>query len=453
MLQKNKTNLEEVFKAYDIRGLYKTQIDENFAKKLALSLTYYFGLKQLKIATAYDVRDSSKELYKVLNEEFVREGHEVHALGLVPTPLFYNYIAGYGMNGGVMVTASHNPPDWTGFKLCKEKAEIIGEGSGMEMIKSNFFQDIKPIKVGEGKLLEVNAENYYINFLSSHVNSSLNYSVCIDIGNGSTFSIMPKICNSYKMKCELLFPEPDGRFPNRPSEPTDETLTKLKEIVKRSSCPGAAFDGDGDRLVMVDEEGNVVRGDVLFALIAKGYENYDEKRAIIEVNFSEAVEYFLRNMGYKVYISRVGHSFITKEMIDKSALIGGEISGHYYFKETYGADDSIFAFVKVLETLKKLKISIKDFIKELNLPPSSDIVAVPVVDSAKDYIMEKLKVYYEKESKKVIEIDGIKAYFDDGWILIRKSNTMPQIKVKAEGYGYKRLLEQAIKLIDELSKS
>ncbi len=204
---------------------------------------------------------------------------------------------------------------------------------------------------------------------------------------------------------------------------------------------------------MVDEDGNVVRGDVLFALIAKGYENYDEKRAIIEVNFSEAVESFLRNLGYQVYVSRVGHSFITKEMIKNNALIGGEVSGHYYFKETFGADDSIFAFIKVLETIKKLKTLIKDFVKGLNLPPSSDVVAVPVADEVKDRVMENLKAYYEKESKRIIEIDGIKAYFDDGWVLIRKSNTMPQIKIKAEGYGYKRLLEQAIKLIDEFSKS
>ncbi len=453
MLERNKKDLENVFKAYDIRGLYKLQIDDTFAKKLAISFTYYFGLKKLKIATAYDVRESSKALYDVINEEFLREGHEVHALGLVPTPMFYNYIARYGMNGGIMVTASHNPPDWTGFKLCKENAEIIGEGSGIEIIKNKFFEDTKPVKVGDGKLLNINAEKDYINFLKTHISPPLNSSVCVDIGNGSTFSIIPKICTAYNLECELLFPNPDGNFPNRPSEPTDETLTKLKETVKKKSYPGAAFDGDGDRLVMVDEDGNVVRGDVLFALIAKSYENYEKKNAIIEVNFSEAVESFLKSLGYKVFISRVGHSFITKEMIKNDALIGGEISGHYYFKETYGADDSIFAFVKVLETIKKLKITLKDFIKELNLPPSSDVVAIPVDDTLKDIVMERLKTYYQSVSKKIIEIDGLKVYFDDGWVLVRKSNTMPQIKVKAEGYGYRRLLEQAIKLIDEFSKS
>jgi len=204
---------------------------------------------------------------------------------------------------------------------------------------------------------------------------------------------------------------------------------------------------------MVDEDGNVVRGDVLFALIAKGYEKSRDKKAIIEVNFSEAIENFLKNLGFEVFVSRVGHSFITKEMIEKNALLGGEISGHYYFKETFGADDSIYAFVKVLETLKKLNLSIKDFVKGLNLPPSSEVIALAVPDGSKDLIMDRLKAYYENESKRIITIDGIKAYFDDGWVLIRKSNTMPQIKIKAEGTGYKRLLDQAVKLVNEFSKS
>jgi len=450
---KDKGKLEDVFKAYDIRGLYAVQIDKDFTRKLALSLTYFFGLKQLKLATAYDVRESSRILYNILNEEFIREGHEVHALGLVPTPVFYNYIARHNMNGGVMVTASHNPPEWVGFKLCKENAEIIGEGNGMEFVKNKFFEEIKFVKVGEGKLVHANAEDDYLSFLNLNIRPPLSHKLCIDIGNGSTYSIVPKICNSYKMECMLVFPEPDGRFPNRSSEPTDESLVKLKEIVKTKSCPGAAFDGDGDRLVMVDEDGNVVRGDVLFALIAKGYEKNQNKKAIIEVNFSETIEKFLKDLGFEVFVSRVGHSFITKEMIEKNALIGGEISGHYYFKETFGADDSIYAFIKVLETLKKLNLSIKDFVKGLNLPPSSEVIALAVPDESKDLIMSKLKAYYENQSKRIITIDGIKAYFDDGWVLIRKSNTMPQIKIKAEGIGYKRLLDQAVKLVNEFSKS
>ena len=448
----NFENLEEVFKAYDIRGIYKKQIDEKFAKQLALAYTYYFGSKQLKIATAYDVRESSKKLYETLNDELASLGHQVHALGLVPTPVFYNYIARKNLNGGIMVTASHNPPDWAGFKLCKENAEVIGEGNGMEEIKKYFFSKTEA-KKNQGEVINPDAESEYIDFLKQKITLFKPFNIVVDIGNGSTFRLVPKICKAFNLRCKLLFAEPDGTFPNRPSEPTDESLTALKEEVKKEKTVGVAFDGDGDRAVMVDEDGKTVRGDVLFALLAKAYSQYKDKKAVIEVNFSEAIENYLKELGYEVYISRVGHSFITKAMVERGAIIGGEVSGHYYFKDTYGADDSIFAFVKAIETMQKYDITLREFIKSLNLPPSSDVITITVQENLKDFIIKKVKEYYEKKAKKIVTIDGIKAYLDGGWVLVRKSNTMPQIKIKAEGERYEEILEEAKKLIIELSKS
>ncbi|MGC9208430.1 MAG: hypothetical protein ACP5GH_01035 [Nitrososphaeria archaeon] len=444
---------DEVFKAYDIRGIYGSQIDDQFARRLARSFSVYFGVERMRVAVAYDVRDNSRRLYEVVSDELASEGHEVHKLGLVPTPVFYNYIIRKGLIGGIMVTASHNPPEWVGFKLCGPEATVLGEGSGMERIKEIFAQNPEPIKKEGGKAIVADAEGSYLEFLEEQIKTDLNMNVIVDIGNGSTYSLVPKLCRAYSISCELLFPEPDGRFPNRPSEPTDDSLTVLKRKTREKGVIGAAFDGDGDRLVMVDEYGRTVKGDVLFALLAENYKERENKKAVIEVSFSERIEERLRELGYEVYVSRIGHSFITDLMKKTGALIGGEVSGHYYFKEAKGSDDSIFAFVRVLEILKRLGIRLSDYIDALNLPPSSDIVTVTVPENRKDYVIEKMTEYYVSRARKVITVDGIKAYMEGGWVLVRKSNTMPQIKIKAEGPEYLRLVDEAKRLVSELSRS
>ncbi len=188
-------------------------------------------------------------------------------------------------------------------------------------------------------------------------------------------------------------------------------------------------------------------------MLAELYRGKNNKKAVIEVNFSEAVEDKLRSMGYDIIVSKVGHSYITDLMINRGALIGGEISGHYYFADMYGLDDAMFAWVKMVEHISNSGTLLSDLVSRIKLPPSSDVITVPVKENQKEQIMKEVNRELRAGAQKVIDIDGVKAYFDDGWVLVRQSNTMPQIKIKSEGTGYQRLLNMARELILRLSSS
>ncbi|MGC8662023.1 MAG: phosphomannomutase/phosphoglucomutase [Nitrososphaeria archaeon] len=440
------------FHAYDIRGIYGKEIDREFAIKIADSLTSYIGGAG-SIAVGMDVRDSSADLYSVIVERLKGTGNSVHMLGLVPTPAFYFAIAHLGLDGGIMVTASHNPPEYNGFKLCEKGGRIIADGFGMEKFKQIFSSNQVPPK-SKGQAIKTSIEDMYVEYIRSRVKIGNQPKIIVDIGNGATFSFAKVICRNLGFNCRFINDVPDGTFPSRPSEPTDQTVGKLKEaVINYGADLGVAFDGDGDRALFVDEKGKTVRGDVAFAVLAELYRGKNNKKAVIEVNFSEAVEDKLRSMGYDIIVSKVGHSYITDLMINRGALIGGEISGHYYFADMYGLDDAMFAWVKMVEHISNSGTLLSDLVSRIKLPPSSDVITVPVKENQKEQIMKEVNRELRAGAQKVIDIDGVKAYFDDGWVLVRQSNTMPQIKIKSEGTGYQRLLNMARELVLRLSSS
>ncbi|MEM0123710.1 MAG: hypothetical protein QXI38_04310 [Conexivisphaerales archaeon] len=440
------------FHAYDIRGIYGKEIDQEFAIKVADSLTAYIGGAG-GIAVGMDVRDSSAYLYKVIVERLSATGNKVHMLGLVPTPAFYFAIAHLGLDGGIMVTASHNPPEYNGFKLCEKGGRIIAESFGMERFKQIFSSGQVPLQ-SEGITIKTDIASTYVDYIKSKVKISNPLKIIVDIGNGATFSFAKAICTGLGLNCKFINDEPDGTFPSRPSEPTDQVVGQLKRSVLNEGADlGVAFDGDGDRALFVDDKGKAVRGDVAFAVLAEFYPDKGNKKAVIEVNFSEAIEDKLRSLGYETIVSKVGHSYITDLMINRDALIGGEISGHYYFADMYGLDDAMFAWVKMVEHISNNRVPLSELVSRIKLPPSSDIITVPVEENKKELIMKEVTRELSARAQKVIDIDGVKAYFYDGWVLVRKSNTMPQIKIKSEGEGYLRLLNMAKELVLRLSNS
>ncbi len=442
----------KAFHAYDIRGIYGNEINEEFAARIADSLTLYLGGSG-SVAVGMDVRDSSADLYNVLVERLKSIGNKVHMLGIVPSPAFYFSIAHLKLDGGVMVTASHNPPEYNGFKLCERAGKIIAEGFGMERFKQVFLSG-KKAPEASGSAVKTNVEDIYVDYVKSRARISSSIKIVVDIGNGATFSFSKALCSGLGLNCKFINDVPDGTFPSRPSEPTDQTVGQLKEAVLNEGADlGVAFDGDGDRALFVDEKGKTVRGDVSFAILAEAYQQLKNKRAVIEVNFSEAVEEKLKSMGYEVIMSKVGHSYITDLMLNRGALIGGEISGHYYFADMYGLDDAMFAWIKMVEHISNNAVHLSDLVSKIKIPPSSDVITVQVDDAKKDQIISKVSVELGSKAQRVVDIDGIKAYFDDGWVLVRKSNTMPQIKIKSEGPGYLRLLNMAKDLVLKFSSS
>lgn len=441
-----------VFHAYDIRGIYGKDIDTEFARRLASSYLLFLNKERPKLMVGKDVRIHSGLLHDALCEELSNHGAEVYSLGTVPTPLFYFSIIREEADGGIMVTASHNPPEWNGFKLCRERAFIVAKGMGMEKLESIFYSKAEP-KRATGSVRELKIEEEYISYVSSIIEIPRKVRLCMDIGNGSCFYVAPELAKRLDLELHIINGEPDGRFPNRPPEPKDENISELKRaVVSKHLDFGVAFDGDGDRAVFVDDKGRTLPGDVVTAILAKAYLRKGRGKVITEVNFSRAVEKYIESLGGEVVESRVGHAYIMDLMISEGALLGGEVSGHYYFSDLYGLDDATFAAFKMAEVVGIEGAKLSELVDSIPKLPSSPVQVVEVPDELKPIIVEEAAQKLRSMGFNISRVDGVKAFSSDGWILIRPSNTMPQIKYRAEGRdegALRHLLNLARSIIEE----
>lgn len=443
-----------VFYAYDIRGIYGKDIDEEFAKRLGYAFYEFLGKDDPKLAIGRDVRLHSENLQVAILGALQRSGAEIYSLGIVPTPVLYFSIVHYGLDGGVMITASHNPPEWNGFKLCRERAYIVAQGMGMERLRTLFNEGRRPSK-REGKILDYSETilKDYEEFVLKATEVKRRLKVGIDIGNGTCSYLAPRLMEKLGLEVYTINEEADGRFPSRRPEPTDENIRPLKELVKEKGLDfGVAYDGDGDRALFIDDQGRTIPGDVTLAVLAKHRLGEDEGKIVVEVNFSSAVEEYIRSMGGEIIESRVGHAYIMDLMIKEKALLGGEVSGHFYFSEIYGLDDAIFSTVKMAEAISALDKPLSQLVKEVPRLPNSPVYVIEVPDRIKFELVEEVARHFEKRGFRVSRIDGVKAFSKDGWVLVRASNTMPQVKFRAESKteeGLKGLIRLTKTFIDE----
>jgi len=438
------------FHAYDIRGIVGREIDVDFARRLGEAFSVYLG-KRSRLAVGMDVRNQSPELSRALISSLVRSGNTVEWLGIVPTPLFYFAIAHRRLDGGIMVTASHNPPEYNGFKLCREGAYIVAAGMGMERLKDIFDSggEMPPEQAGGG-IVDANVEDEYLRYIATKVSPLGGMGVVLDVGNGATYMAARRALEVAGAHVITINDAPDGSFPSRPPEPKDESIGALKRaVMDHGAALGVAFDGDGDRALFVDERGRTLSGDVALALIGRYYleRNGWAGRVVTEVNISSATQSYLAGLGGKVIESRVGHAYIMDTMLREGALVGGEISGHYYFSDVYGLDDALFAAIVMAEVIRRYGRPLSSLAADIPTLPSSPVLEIDVPDEMKAGILEGIGDKLALDAKRISRIDGIKAFYDDGWVLIRASNTMPQLKVRAEGRGNKRLLEMVARMI------
>lgn len=431
---------DSIFRAYDIRGIYPTDIDERFASLCAKGLITY--LKGRRIAVSMDVRESNEELARPFIEALVESGAEVWFIGVMPTPLLYFTIAHYGLDGGAAVSASHNPAEWNGFKLCGKGARVLGWGEGMEKIKDLMEREMFTGSGQKGLVREMHDEvlKEYENFIKQNCSFTRKLKVAIDPGNGASSGFASGLMKRMPIDVTAINDIPDGKFPSRNPEPKPETITGLVEVVRSEGLDfGVAFDGDGDRAMFVDDKGTVLYGDRVLALFAENMLQPEEK-VVYEVSCSNAVVDTTKKKGGVPIISKVGHSSVQSKMTEEDARMGGEISGHLYFRETYYFDDAFFAAAKMAELvsnsgrkLSELTADLPEYvraIKEFDAP-----------DKEKFAIVERIKKGMEGKGFEIVDIDGVKAIKDDGWFIIRASNTTPKIKMTAEATDKKRLDE------------
>ncbi|MEM5828411.1 MAG: phosphomannomutase/phosphoglucomutase [Candidatus Aenigmatarchaeota archaeon] len=444
---------DKVFRAYDIRGIYPNEINEDFAYKLGIAISNFLKGKNKKVVIGNDVRLSSESLKNSLINSLNENGINVIDIGLVPTPLVSIATKMLKASLGVSITASHNPKEWNGFILNDSKGIAIGLGFGLEKIKDLMKEGIKEKRRKKGKTEKINFEEKYIEFIRKRFNFQSNLTIIIDAGNGNASEIIPKILREYNKGFNIeLFCRFDGNFPNRDPEPKKENLSKLieKVLIEKADI-GFAYDGDADRIVIVDDKGNVLTSHQILSLLMQSYGNrMKNKKVVVEVLSSLAALEEIRKYKAKPIISKVGRTYIQNEMYKNKALLAAEISYHFYFKEAFYQDDTIFATLKILELLSKANKKISELIKDV---PNYfyESKRIEISDEKKFKFVESLEK--EFENYRIERIDGIKVWIDDeSWICIRASNTEPKISIAYESKNQKRfeeLKEIANKIVEK----
>jgi len=431
--QKNQAS-EHIFRAYDIRGVYGRDLTPKIVEQIAMGFGTYIGGAGKNLAVGRDVRLSGEELKRAVVKGLVSVGCNVMDLGLVTTPILYWAIAHLNKHGGVMVTASHNPPEWNGLKLCREKGLIVGQGFGMEelkeVVKNKKFA--KPAALGTTETYGT-IINEYSQFILNKIRLDRKLRVVLDTGNGTSGIIAPKLFRQLGCEVTVLNEDLDGRFPSHSPEPTPEALQELRVEVKKNGADfGVGYDGDGDRSVFVDDKGRILTGDVVSIIFAKAFIKKAGTKVVYDVSCSLGVEESIKASGGVPVVEKVGRPFMMERVLRENAVFGGERSGHFYFSDIYGIDDGTYASLKMTEIISKSGETLSQMVDAMPKYYSSTVnIACP--DEHKFKVTERTKEFFEKLGFKIILIDGVKAYDDEGWVLMRPSNTEPLIRVFVEG--------------------
>jgi len=443
-----------IFRTNDIRG----EVDKNFTPEVvkvigrayAIYLKIKFRGKSLTVSVGRDIRLHSEKLKDALISGILSEGVNVINLGVCPTPVLYFSLFNLSVDGGIMITGSHNPPEFNGMKVCIGKETIYGEEIQKIYKITQSFPLITEDK--KGKLRNFNILLKYRNFLLNEFKGIKKFknsiSIAIDSGNGCAGTIVPQVLRKLGVKVFELYSEPDGNFPNHHPDPTlIETLDTLKDTVKNNNLDfGIAYDGDVDRLGVIDGRGELVYGDKLLYIFAKDVLTHHPGGKIIgEVKCSRTLFDGIKELGGIPVISPVGHSLIKKKIKEEEALLAGEMSGHMFFSDKYfGFDDAIYATLRLIEIFAKEKIKnnnfkFSDLLKNLPKMYASPEIRITCKDEEKFALIEQFLAKYKEKFpdlaqkiKKTITIDGVRIEFSDGWGLIRASNTEPVLVMRFE---------------------
>jgi len=432
---------DHIFRAYDIRGIFDEDLTPQVATKLGAAFGTFLG-KNKEVIVARDVRLSGEALRKSLISGLVSQCN-VTDIGIVPTPLLYFAINRLEKDAGIMITASHNPPKWNGFKLFGRKGCIYGDA--MNKIKKTA-KAIDPKKLGE-KRGKVNRRKgiiqEYMEFVQDKIQIERGLRVAADTANGTCGLLVPSLFK--RLGCEILTlnENPDGTFPAHLPEPKEETLVELKkEVIKNKADFGVGYDGDGDRAVFIDEKGNIIPGDLVLLVFAKdALQKSEGGKIVYELSCSMAVEEYIKEHGGIPIVERVGHTFIMDKMIEENALLGGEKSSHFYFSECYGVDDAIFASLRMAEILSKSHEKLSEIVDSLPKYPSIYEKNFECPDDLKFAVIEKLRSKFKDYGLNFLDIDGVKLLDRNGWVLLRPSNTEPIVRVSAEARTEEKLKE------------
>ena len=445
-----------IFKAYDIRGIYGKELTLDAIGLIAKSISNLYPNDNDTIVIGRDGRNSSSEISKALIDSFLKNGKNVIDIGEVPTPLLYFAVNHLSLNSGIIITGSHNPKEYNGLKMIMDGHTL----SGGEITR--IYDDIIDGRFSNLNLLHTSYKNLnisdeYIKQVNRNISIKKKLKIAVDAGNGVAGPIAVEIYRKLGLELIELYCSVDGDFPNHHPNPSDpKNLIDLINEVKKSKCDlGIAFDGDGDRCLILDNKGNIVWPDRQMMIFSKDILSQNQNAKVIyDVKSSSFLANVIKDSGGEPIMCRTGHSYIKKMMRETNAILAGEMSGHVFFNDKwYGFDDGIYCGARMIEIVSNQSIESSEIFADLPNSFSTPEINIPVdKDGIQHDFMEKFKSSAKFEEAEISTIDGLRVDYDDGWGLLRASNTTSCLVMRFEAESEERLLEIKNSFISQIRK-
>lgn len=429
----------QIFREYDIRGIAGADLTKDNVFVLGQAIgTLLIRQGNTNVILGRDCRLSSDEYAARTAKGLAAAGCDVTDIGVCPSPLLYFAVHHLSAQGGVMVTASHNPPEYNGFKMCSGTDSIHGEQIQqiLSLVQNKDFEQ------GAGKIKTANVDDAYKKYVLGNISLKRPLRVGVDAGNGTGGVLAVPILKGLGCEVHDIFCDMDGRFPNHEPDPTvAANMADLARLVKEKNLDlGIGFDGDGDRLGVVDEDGQMIFGDHLMIIFAREILSRKPGATFIsEVKCSQTMYDDIEKRGGRAIMWKTGHSLIKAKMKQENAELAGEMSGHLFFADRYlGYDDATYAACRLLEILSASQEPLSGLLNDLPKTFATPEIRVDCSDDEKFQIVEKVTKYF-RQHYNVLEIDGVRILFEDGWGLVRASNTQPALVLRFEARSEKRL--------------
>jgi phosphomannomutase len=444
---------ESIFKAYDIRGRYPDALNEDVARKIGRAYVSFLGLSGSRVVVGRDMRLSGEPLEDAFVRGVTEAGADVLNIGLVSTDALYFAVGHLEEPGGAMITASHNPKDYNGLKLCREDAIALSGDEGISQIRDLITSDKLPESgehagsVEEGDITEDYAE-HCLNFIDTEGLRPLK--IVVDAGNGMAGKMLPPIFEKLPFEYVPMYFELDGSFPNHPPNPIEpQNMEDLQErVVAEGADFGVAFDGDADRCFVVTEKGETIAGDILATLVAKNVLEKEPGAAIVySAVCSKALPELVRREGGRPIRTKAGHSIIKPQMRKHNAAFGGEHSGHFYFRDNYFADSGIIAMLTVAELVGRQEDPLSELLVPIDPYLRSGEINSEVEDQ--DEVLKRVEEHYaERDDPEIDHLDGLTVDYGDWWFNLRPSNTEPLLRLNVEASGRETMEKKRDELLE-----
>lgn len=447
---------KNIFRGYDIRGIYPNDLNEEVAELIGKGFASMMKKEgQTQIIVGRDARLSSDALYEALAKGIVSTGLNVVDIGICMTPMTYFAREILNIKPSIMITASHNPKEYNGFKICALGTDVI---YGEEIQALRRFIEDGQFEIGEGAVINKNINDLYTSYIADRVKlGNKKIKVAIDAGNGTGGILIKDFMQKLGIEDAIYINiEPDGNFPNHHPDPSQEkNMLNFEKLIVANKCDiGISFDGDADRIICFDENGKILFGDEFMIIIWRDLiKSHPGAEGILDVKCTQSLYEEIEKLGGKPRFVKVGSPLIKAEIRKNNLIFAGEYAGHIYFNDDYfGFDDSYYSAARILKILTNTDKKMSELLDGVKKYVGTPEQFVMLTDETKDEVVKRVKEQFINEGYKVIDVDGARVLFENGWGLVRCSNTEPKLTIKAEAdteENVKMIMNKITKIIDE----